>query len=299
MRYLNFVPYMSTDPKKPVKRSKPSQVYGIVGITAVLLLLGILGMVVLNAHAIAQYFRENIEITIILKDEVKDADIIKLQQDIESAPYSKRVEFVSKSMAADRFKESFDEQFEDVLGYNPLFASFDLRLFSSYAQQDSIEPIKQNLERYSAVKEVYYQKNLVQLINKNVRNVSIAIIVFSLLFFFIAITLIDNTIRLMMYSQRFIIRSMQLVGATRKFITRPFITQSINNGLISAFVAIAILALITIYIQNSFPELTVLRDIIRFVIVAVLIFAVGIFISWWSTKRSVKKYLKMKLDDLY
>jgi len=186
-----------------------------------------------------------------------------------------------------------------VLGYNPLFASLDIRLNATYANTDSLNKITPIIEEYPIVKEVYYQKSLLQLVNRNLRIFGLALLVISVLFLIIAFSIIDSTIKLTMYSQRFIIKSMQLVGATRHFITQPFLNRSIANGVIASLLAIFLLTALLIYLQYAFQDLIILKDVLRFGLVCALILGLGLFISWWSTRRSVLKYIKMKLDDLY
>jgi len=288
----------STKPKV-TKKGKPSQLYSIISIALVLFLIGLLGLLALNAQAISNYFKENFQVSVILNEQLKEAEILQLRQDLASKNYACVVDFVSKNEAKEIFEKSYGEGFDEVLGYNPLFASLEIGLNADYANTDSLAQIKQSLEKNGQVQEVYYQQNIIELVNKNFRVIGIVLGIVSILFLLIAFTLIDNTIRLMMYSKRFLVKSMQLVGATRSFITKPFLKQSISNGLLAALLAICLLAAILLLMQFNFPEIYVLRDLIRFVIVCALIIGLGILISWFSTRRSVSKYIKMKLDDLY
>lgn len=281
------------------KRTKPTYIYSIISVSLVLFMLGMLGLLVLHAHKLSEYFKENIEVIVYLKNNVKEADIYLMQKQIEAEPYIKSTEYISKSEAANIMKEKFNENFIDIVGYNPLPASVNIKLYADYANPDSLMWIEQSVLQYNQVQEVFYQKTLLQSINENVEKLSLYIIIISALLIFMAITLIDNTIRLAMYSNRFLIRSMQLVGAMRWFIIKPFIAKSILNGAISAIMAVTSLIVLLYYGQQYMPELVLLLDVVKFSILFAIIILIGIFISWLSTYRAVRKYLYMKLDALY
>jgi len=282
-----------------VKRSKPSQFYSILSVALVLFLIGLVGLLMMNAHIVSTYFKENLQINVVLNDKIAEAELLNLQQYLDRQNYVKSLRYLSKDKAKSIFEEEFGEGIEEVLGYNPLFASLDIRLNAAYANTDSLNIITPLIEEYSIVKEVYYQKSLLQLVNRNIRIFGGVLLVISLLFLIIAFSIIDSTIKLMMYSQRFIIKSMQLVGATRSFITQPFLNRSIANGVIASLLAIFMLAGLLVYTQYAFKDLVILKDVLRFGLICALILGLGLLISWWSTRRSVLKYIKMKLDELY
>jgi len=252
-----------------------------------------------NAQAISDYFKENLQVNIVLNDAITETELSSLQQNMERNSAVKTLTYISKDMAKTIFEESFGEGIEDVLGYNPLYASIDVKLNTAYANNDSLSKLKLKIENYNGVKEVHYQKTLLQLVNRNFRIAGLILLAISFLFLLVAITIINNTIKLTLYSKRFLIRSMQLVGATRSFITKPFLKQSLSNGVLAAVLAVVALTGLLVYIQHNFPNFLVLKDAIRFGIVVLIIFGVGILISWYSTRRSVLRYIKMKLDDLY
>lgn len=285
--------------KRKVKKSKPSHFYSILSVTLVLFLIGLVGLLMMNAHIVSTYFKENLEVNVVLHDKIGEAELMKLQQQLDRQTYVKSLRYLSKDKAKSIFEEEFGEGIEEVLGYNPLFASLDIRLNAAYANTDSLSKITPQIEQNPIVKEVYYQKSLLQLVNRNLRIFGIVLLVISTLFLIIAFTIIDSTIKLTMYSQRFIIKSMQLVGATRSFITQPFLNRSIANGVIASLLAIFLLTGLLIYLQYVFQDLLILKDIVRFGLVCAVIISLGLFISWWSTRRSVLKYIKMKLDELY
>jgi len=284
---------------KNTSRRGPSQLSSILSIALVLFLIGSIGLLLVNAQAISNYFKENLQVNIILNDAITETELSSLQQNMERNSAVKSLTYVSKDMAKTIFEDSFGEGIDNVLGYNPLYASLDINLNAAYANNDSLAKLKTKIEKYSGVKETHYQKSLLELVNKNFRIVGLVLLAISFLFLLIAITIIDNTIKLTLYSKRFLIKSMQLVGATRNFITKPFLRQSISNGVLAAVLAIAALTGLLIYIQQNFPDFLVLKDAIRFGMVVLAILAVGILISWWSTRRSILRYIKMKLDDLY
>jgi len=285
--------------KRSVKRKKPSYLYAIMSTTLVLFLIGLFGILFLNAQVLGRHFKESIELTLILKDNISDADIPILKKQIETEVFTKSVKFTSKEDAAADFTAQFNENIEDVLDYNPLFASMGVKLNAAYTQKDSLEWVIPELEKLSQVKGVYYQKALLGMVNGFLRKLGLPLLVLSFILLLIATSLIDNTIKLVMYSQRFLIKSMQLVGATKGFITRPFISRSVANGMTAGLIASLLLALVLVFIQRQLPDLIAMKDLVRFGVVCLAIVLLGILISWWSTSRSVKKYLKMRLDDLY
>lgn len=281
------------------RRYRASYFTGIVSITLVLFMMGMLGLIILHAKKLSDYVKENIGFSIIMKDGVKEAGIIQLQKTLDASTYVKSTEYITKEEAAEIMKEDLGEEFIDFLGYNPLLPSIDLRLKASYANIDSLTKIEQQLLTNDNVKEVWYQKSLVHLINRNIRRIGIVLLAFSLLLLFIAIALINNTIRLSVYSKRFIIRSMQLVGATQKFIRRPFIIQGILQGIYSAFIAILLLMGAVYLTQKEVPELISFADLDLFLMLFGIVIILGLIISWVSTFFAIRKYIYMRTDDLY
>ena len=211
----------------------------------------------------------------------------------------KSSEYIPKERAADQLQDELGEDFIGFLGYNPLLHSIDLRLKASYANADSISRIEKKLLDRPEVKEVFYQKSLIDLINTNLNKVSLVLLGFSAIMFFIALVLINNTIRLAIYSKRFLIRSMQLVGATESFIRLPFLEKAIANGVLSSLLAIGMLVLTLYFSIEQIPELLALQDPLRLAILVILIVGIGVGISWGSTYMNVRKYLRIKTDLLY
>jgi len=281
------------------RKLKSSYLTSMVSITLVLFMMGLLGLIILHAKKLSDYVMENISISIIMKEDVKEAGIIQLQKTLDASEFVKSTEYITEDEAAEELTEDLGEDFIGFLGYNPLLPSIDLRVQAEYANADSIAMIEQTLLADDNVKEVFYQKSLVQLLNRNIRRIAIIILGFSLLLLVIASALINNTIRLSVYSRRFLIKTMLLVGATRGFVSRPFLVRGIMQGLYSSFIAILILGGILYLSQKEMPELINLQDIDLFLSLFGIVILLGIILSWISTHFAVKRYLKMDTDRLY
>lgn len=271
----------------------------VISITLVLFMLGLLGLIILHARKISDYVRENIGFHIIMKENTNEAGIIRFQKQLDISKYVKSTEYITTEEAASQLKAELGEDFIDFIGYNPLLPSIDVRLKAQYANLDSLEVIKRKLLANNEVKEVDYQKSLVHVVNENIRRLSIIILGFSVLLLIIAMALINNTIRLAVYSKRFIIKTMQLVGATERFIRRPFVWRGILHGIIGAFFAIILLVGTLSLARNEIPELIELQDVDLFLTLFGFVILLGIFISWVSTYLAVRKFLRIKTDYLY
>jgi len=281
------------------RRLKTSYLTSFVSITLVLLMLGVLGLIVLHAQKISNQVKENIGIRIIMKEGAREAGILQLQKFLDANDYTKSTEYITKEKAAEELKSELGEDFIDFLGFNPLPSSIDLKLKAEYANLESIERIEKELLANNNVKEVFYQKSLVQAINQNVQKIGLILLGFSVLLLIIAIALINNTIRLSVYSKRFLIKSMMLVGATQKFIRRPFVIRGILQGVYSAIFALILIGGFIYFAQLEFPELIDFQDINLFISLFILVMITGILISWLSTYFALRKFLNMKTDDLY
>lgn len=271
----------------------------IISISLVLFMLGITGLLVLKAKSISESVKENIGITIYLRDDVKDSDVKRLQKSLDASRYVKTTEFVSKDDAAEILQADLGEDFVDFLGYNPLLTSIDIKMNAEYAHPDSLAWIEADLLENPKIRNVDYHKDLLAAVNENIRKITLVLISFSVMLLFVAIALINSTIRLAIYSKRFIIRSMQLVGATSSFITRPFVVKSLINGFYGALISIVLIALVVYSVQNQMPELFDINDIQLYAMVIVGVIALGLFISWMSTTLAVRRYLRLKTDQLY
>ncbi len=271
----------------------------VVTIALVLFLLGVLGLLVLNAKRISDYVKENIGFSIILKEGAKEVEIIRFQKMLDTKRYVKSTKYVTKDEAARELEKELGEDFVDFLGYNPLLASIDVHLYARYANPDSIVHIKQDLKEFQEIKEVFYQKSLVELINQNIQKIGLIILIFSGFLFLIAITLIHNTIRLSIYAKRFIINTMQLVGATRSFIRRPFLFRGILWGIYASVLAMGLLTGIIYFLQGEFSNIISLEDVEILSLLYAGVVIAGILISLISTHIAVNKYLKINTDKLY
>jgi len=281
------------------RRIATSYVTTIISITLVLFLMGSLGLIVLHAKKLSEYVKENIGFSIMIREGVKESGIMELKKKLDQTYFVKSTEYIPRERAAERLQDELGEDFIGFLGYNPLLPAIDLRLKAPYANNDSLGRIEQRLIANPEVKEVFYQRSLVDMINKNLDKISLILLGFSGTLLFIAIVLINNTIRLSVYSKRFLIRSMQLVGATEGFIRKPFLLRAILHGCISAFFAIAMLMGVTYFSIEQLPELLELQDLTMLIILIVLVILLGIFLSWLSTWFAVRKYLRIRTDLLY
>lgn len=281
------------------RRLRSSYFTSIISISLVLLLLGLLGILLLNARRLSDFVKENIGFTIILNENVKEVDILRLQKTLDAKVYVKSTRYISKEEAARELQQELGEDFIGFLGYNPLGATVDVKFYAPYANSDSISFIEKEISVFEEVKEIFYQKSLLNLVNENIRKISLIILVFSTMLFLIAVALINNTIRLSVYSKRFLINTMKLVGATKSFIRRPFLYKSAGHGFVAALIAIALLGGILFLIQRELNDFIYFRDIEIMGILALFVIVLGIFLNWISTFFAVNKYLRMNTDDLY
>lgn len=291
---------MARKSEKVSKRKLQSSYFTtIVSISLVLFLMGLLGLLILNSKKLSDHVKENIGFSIVMNSDVKEARILELKKNLDAAEFVRYAEYITPEEAAEELQQDLGEDFIGFLGFNPLLPSIDLRLSADYANVDSLQVIEAKLLENPDIKEVYYQKSLVELVNKNIRRLGIILLIFSSLLLLISIALINNTIRLSVYSKRFIIRTMQLVGATRGFIRRPFLLTGIMHGLISALLASAMLAVIIYFSMQEIPELLTLQDYNLFLSLFGFVIFLGVFITWLSNYSAVNKYLKAKPDQLY
>jgi len=262
-------------------------------------MLGTIGILILTAHRISMYVKENVGFSVFLKDEAKDADIFLLQRTLDAEHFVRSTRYVDKETAAKEFAEELGEDFVGFLGFNPLSSSIEVKLDARYANNDSLGVIEARLLLFDEVKEVSYQKTMIHVINENIEKISLFILAFSALLVIIAVSLINNTIRLSVYSRRLLIRAMQLVGATNTFIRRPFLWRSALHGIYSAFIAMAMLVLTLYWAEGQLEGILSVRDVQILGGLFLIVFFSGILLSWISTFFAVNKYLKIKTDELY
>lgn len=255
----------------------------------------------MHAQKLSNHLRENIGFEVVMNSNVKESNILKLQKELDAMPAVKSTEYITKDEAMHRLSDDLGEDFMQWLGNeeNPLLPSIDVRFNAAWANNDSIVAIQKQLEKNTDVKEIYYQKSLVGVINQNVRRIGIGLMAASLILLIIAITLIRNTIRLSIYSKRFLVRSMQLVGATPAYIRRPFIRSGILQGFFGALLADLLLALLLYGLNRRLPELALVQDYKTVVGILVGIVVLGILLGGLSTRLALRKYLHADVDRLY
>ncbi len=281
------------------KQSRSSYITLVISIALVLFLLGLLGLLILNANKISKSVKENIGVSVVIKNNVKEVEIRRLQKTLDASRYVKSTKFVDDKTAARNFEKELGQEFTKFLGYNPLQPVIEVKLYAGYANTDSIAKIESRLMKLPQVYEVDYQKSLVHLVNDNVRRIGFIILIFSILLFTISFTLINNTIRLSIYSQRFIINTMQLVGATRSFIRRPFVRKSLLYGFFGALLANLLLSAVIFWTQKQFGQVVALSNYEMTGLLFLLVILIGLFVTWISTLFAVNKYLRLDSDKLY
>lgn len=281
------------------KRLRTSGVTVIISLALVLFMLGTLGLLVINANKLAKHFKENVGFQIFLKDTASSAQIDALYQELSNSKYAKGVTLVNKEQAAQKLKVDLGEDFVSFLGSNPLLNSFDVKLNANYSVTDTLQIIEKELLQKTFVKEVVYQKDMINNLNKNTKAIAFFILIFSGALLIVAIALINNTIRLSIYSQRFLIRTMYLVGATRLFISKPFIFKGLRQGIIAGLLSGLLLAGLLIISTRFVPDLLQLQDenLLLFLFLSVII--LGVIISAFSAMFAVLRFLKLKTSDLY
>jgi len=290
---------MAQTSKAAARRGKPSYIMSIIGVTLVLFLLGIVGWLLINGTKLGDYFRSNIEMRAYLYNNMTTHDSLALMQELSSKPYMKSYEYVNKEEGKKIYESRENENVDSIIGYNPLPDAIFFHVKQNYVEVDSMERIRQDLKQNKSIETVAYPKDTVENLNKNLKRLSIALLVIAIVIAISVIFLIDNTIRLAMFSNRFLIKTMQMVGATRWFIAKPLNVRAIINGAISALIAIILVYLLISAAQNYWPDLAALHDTRMMILLFVFLLILGISITLFSTYRSVVKYLKMKLDELY
>ena len=281
------------------RKTKTIYISTVFGIAMVLSMVGLLGLILVEANNLSRYVKENIVLNIFVDDAAHETDIMQLQKQIEENRMVKQSLYVSKELAAQKLHKDLGEDFVKFLGYNPLSQSIDVYLKAEYANNKDIELFKTDLLKNPLVKEVKYQKSLVDQMNENVTMISLVILAFAGIFVILSVALINNTIRLAIYSQRFLIKSMQLVGATKGFIRKPFMLYGIWHGLLGGLIAILILIGTLSLAYKEIPDLIILRNRTEFGIIFVGLIGLGIFISGFSTFLAVNKFLRLKIYNLY
>lgn len=282
------------------KRRLISSYFSVVlSVFLVLFLLGFLGFFIINSKKLADDFRENIVMTVYFKNEVKDSIIDKFAKDLKKAPYTKSFLYVPKEAAAKQHTDIIGEDFMTFLGENPLLNSYDIHLKADFVVKDKIVAIENEFRKNTMVSDIVYDKQLVNLVNDNIKKVSMWILIISGFLTVIAVLLINSSLRLSIHSNRFIIKTMQMVGATKSFIRKPFVMRSVKLGMMGAGLAILALIGVLVYVETSFPNLGILENKVLIGLVLLLVFLLGILITWLSTYFATQRFLNLRTDDLY
>ena len=277
-----------------------SRLTSIISIALVLFLLGLILLMGLLGNQLSVYVKENISFSIVLKENVKESQVKKLQKKLDIAPYVRATQYISKEDALKELEVELGENPKDLLGFNPLQASIEVKLRSDYAHPDSLVWIEKGLRKGTvAIDDIVYQKDLIQLVNDNIRRISLMLLGLAVVLMLISFALISNTIRLGAYSKRFIIHTMKLVGATPAFIRKPFIISNIVNGIIGAFIAMALLSGCVYYLLTEFDNLYTLIDISSLLWVFVIVLLLGVVLTAISAWFAVNRYIRMDRDNLY
>ena len=276
-----------------------SSVSVIISLSLVLFVLGLLSLFLINAQRLTNYVKENIGFSIMIKENIKEIELIEFNKILDGESFTKSTEFISKEAATKDLENELGEDFVNFLGFNPIMASIDVKLNSSYANNDSLNNISSLLQKNKIVHEVYYQKNLIEKLNNNIRKISFFLFAFSLILFFVAFALINNTIRLSVYSKRFVIRTMSLVGAESQFIQKPFLINAIYQGLYSAISAVFLLIGSIQLIQKETASILNINDLQIIGIVFIVLFCSGVIISVASTFFAVRRFIYSNENELY
>jgi cell division transport system permease protein len=280
-------------------RTRTSSVSTVIGIALVLFMLGILGFLVMNAQALEQYFRENVRVELFLKRDLKEVDVMQFRKELDTEPFAKETRYVTADEAAEQLKNDLGEDFLGVLGSNPLLPSVELRLDAAYAQPDSMKWIVEHLQQDARVQEVAYNAAVVENIDANMGKLGLLVLGFTVLLLIIAVALINNTIRLSIYSRRFLIRTMHLVGATQWFIKRPFLGQSFWQGVVGSVLAMGLLAGALQLVRTFLPDLLAFTEMPALALLFAGVVAIGLVISFISTWFAVGRYLRMNSEELH
>lgn len=281
------------------RRLRSSYISVVVSIALVLFVLGIFGLLLVNVQTITNQVRENFAINILIKNDAPEAAVRKFQKSLQLSDYVKSLEYITKEDAVTELQKELDEDFMEFLGYNPLLDAIEVKLKAEFVNPEKISMLEQQFQKETFVSEVVYDKPLIQVLNENIERIGIILLAGCILLTLIAIGLINSSIRLSIYSKRFLIKTMQLVGATKNFIRRPFIWRSFRHGIYGSLIALGLLAALLYYTGQHIPDFRELQVRSHLIILSIALFVVGIFISMICTFFALKKYLKLKTDQLY
>lgn len=291
---------MSSNFDKFQKRRLISSYFSVVlSVFLVLFLLGVLGLFIINSKKLANDFKEKIAMTVFFKNEANDSVIKAFNTELKRAPFARSFVYVSKDKAAKEHTDIIGEDFLTFLGENPLLNSYDIHLKADYVERDSISIIENSLRKNTMIEDIVYDKQLVNLVNDNIKKVSMWILIISGFLAIIAVLLINSSLRLSIHSNRFIIKTMQMVGATKSFIRKPFVMRSVKLGILGAGLAIIALIGVLLYVETNFPGLGILEDKVLIGLILLAVFGLGVLITWVSTHFATQRFLNLRTDDLY
>ena len=291
---------MSSSFEKFQKRRLITSYFSVVlSVFLVLFMLGLLALFVVNSRKLSNDFKEGIAMSVYFKDEAQDTTLQKFGDSLKTTKFAKTVDFVTKDQAAKTHSDIIGEDFMEFLGVNPLQNSFDIHIKAAYVESDSIAKIEAKLRENKLISDIIYDKQLVKMVNENVKKASMWILIISGFLTFIAVLLINSSLRLSIYANRFIIKTMQMVGATKAFIRKPFIWRSVKLGMIGAGVAIVALLGVLFYVDSNFPNLGILEDKFSIIVILLSVFGAGVLITWLSTHFATQRFLNLRTDDLY
>lgn len=276
-----------------------SRLTSVISISLVLFLLGLILLIGMLGNKLSVYVKENLSFSIVLKDNQKETEIKKMQKSLDALPFIKSTEYISKEQAAKELEEELGENPETFLGFNPLQASIEVKLHSEYANPDSLQVIERKIRNYTSVSELLYRKDMMEMVHNNMKRLGLILLTLAVVLMIISFVLISNTIRLLIYSKRFLIHTMKLVGATSGFIRRPFVKYNIVSGIFASILAILMLTGALYYLQNELKGFIQILDMQTLLLVYVAVFALGIVLSVIATIFAVNKYLRMGVDKLY
>ena len=276
-----------------------SRLTSVISISLVLFLLGLILLIGMLGNKLSVYVKENLSFSIVLKDNQKETEIKKMQKSLDALPFIKSTEYISKEQAAKELEEELGENPETFLGFNPLQASIEVKLHSEYANPDSLQVIEKKIRNYTSVSELLYRKDMMEMVHNNMKRLGLILLTLAVVLMIISFVLISNTIRLLIYSKRFLIHTMKLVGATSGFIRRPFVKYNMVSGIFASILAILMLTGALYYLQNELKGFIQILDMQTLLLVYVAVFALGIVLSVIATIFAVNKYLRMGIDKLY
>jgi cell division transport system permease protein len=276
-----------------------SQFVATISMTLVLFLMGIVCLLLSTANDLSRYVKENLTLSLVLNEDIENSEILKLQKNLDIQTFVKSTQYITKEKAIESLTEELGENPVDFLGYNPLLASIEVKLYNNYANNDSIESVKAFMKRYPQIKEINYQKDLIQAVNDNANKISIVLLVFAAIMLFISFALINNTIRLSIHSNRFLINTMKLVGANNGFIRRPYVLNNVICGIIASILAIGLITLLLYYIQSDLQNILSINMHQPILFTFGVILILGIFLSLIGATIAINRYLRIKTNDLY